>query len=437
MCTEKNLPRSILARTEKIWLSALVSLFGLSSGFNSPIYWVALPELQKEFHIDEEKANLTITIYLVFQSCVPVIFGALSDKFGRRPIVLYLLIGSIASNVGTANCNSYATMMICRALVAIHGSPFWSLSSAISGDFTTKKERGGIIGFTFGFTLIGVGIAPFIGSLLDNRWGWRGIFWFMTVFDCIVFVLAIVFYPETRRSIVGNMGIYPKRWINRSPVLMLLHSKTQKEDNGTLEKSSLQFSGARKLLTDPVVMMALIPNAISYSTWTMTQATLTNSMALSYGYKPLYVGLCFFAPGLACCISTILCGKLLDHVYTEANPNRLYYFHYFNIDTAIFTVLYGWSITKHWHVASVLVFAFMLTFGSMYTQISTSTLLVDLYPTMSGLSSALNNLFRCGTASILVSCLELMNQKMTIGGTYSFMAGLCIVSSIFVIVINR
>ncbi|VEU21199.1 DEKNAAC102134 [Brettanomyces naardenensis] len=453
-----SLPHTIMTTGEKYFLAGLISLFALCSGLNTPIYWVALPEMEDQFNINEEQANLTVTVYLVFQAISPLFFCTLADFVGRRPVVLYCMLGCVGSNIGLAVCNSYGVLMFLRCLLAIHGAPFAAISSAIVGDFTTRKDRGGLIGVTSGFALIGVGIAPFIGSCLDERWKWRGIFWFSAAFNCLALALAVFFYPETRRTIVGNMGIAPVKWMHKSPVIYLLNrGRISKEENGTREEQTdTSYNPLRtlNLLRDPMVLFALLPNSLLNAAWTMGQASLTTALSQDYGYPPLKVGLCYFSSGVACCVSTVMSGKLLNYSYKKARQSqqdlerssrkplniiriRFRYFQIFNTVALIFTVIYGWSLDRHWPIAAILVCSFIMTYAVMYPQMAAGTVLVDLYPERSGAVSSLNNLSRCAMSAIFVSCLSLMNNKMTIGGTYSFMGGLSVLCGLSMIVAVR
>lgn len=474
---EQSSQVTIMMHEEKLFLSGLIALIALCSGLNTPIYWVAIPEIKKNFDITEEQANLTITAYLVFQAVSPMLVCTFSDIWGRRPIILYCMLASLGSNLGLVFCPSYGVMIFLRCLLAAHAAPLIAISSAVVGDFTTRIDRGGYVGFTFGFTLIGSGLAPFIGACLDQRWKWRGIFAFAAILNAISLTLAFLFLPETSHPIVGNMSILPRHFIHKSPIIYIrgrkricgLEANTTKKYKFNIK----EIVTTMKLLKDPLVIFALVPNSLIYATWTMSQATMSLSLSDSYHYVPIKVGLCFLAPGIACCISAILCGKLLNHGYKkqhdsrqiteeetdtsnepkeipdaqtkdltvdpENSPNnhqpniiraRLRYFQPFNLGVVISSILYGWSVNQLWNVATVIIFTAILTFCSVYPQTATNTLLVDLHPENSGAVSSLNNLFRCGLGSIFISCLTKMNGSLTIGGTYTLMAGICTISSL-------
>ncbi|GMG27963.1 unnamed protein product [Ambrosiozyma monospora] len=141
----KEPPYTILTDREKHMLSALLCSVGLVSCISMPIYWVALTEIQHDFHITEEQTNLTVTAYLVLQAISPMIFSNAGDSFGRRPVILTCLIGGVAVNVGLAVTNAYWLMIFLRCLLALFVSPVISINMSVVGDFTTRKPSFGSV----------------------------------------------------------------------------------------------------------------------------------------------------------------------------------------------------------------------------------------------------------------------------------------------------
>ncbi|GMG38559.1 unnamed protein product [Ambrosiozyma monospora] len=294
---------------------------------------------------------------------------------------------------------------------------------------------------------------------MDTAWNWRAIFWFSAAFDGTVFALVLFLLPETRRTIVGNLSIVPKNWLSRAPVLVLLKKRLVNDKSTLMPKTSGNFNPFTSLilLKNFEVPLTLFPCSLVFSTWSIATVTLSTSFVQDYGYSTLKVGLCFFAPGVASMIGTLSSGKLLDKVYrrmkknylnkNEALPSegngtpavpfnilkaRLGYYPVPALSVAGFSLMFGWCISEHVNIAPILIAVFMMSVSTMFPMSSVNTLLVDLYPEMSGSAAALNNLFRCGMSAIFMSCLSKMNSKMTIGGTYSFMAGVD-VAGIFLI----
>lgn len=90
-----------------------------------------------------------------------------------------------------------------------------ALGSATVADLVTRAERGKFIGYAgMGITL-GPAIGPVAGGLLSHYRGWPSIFWFLAILSGALFLLVLVFLPETCRAVVGN-GSVPTPPLNRS-----------------------------------------------------------------------------------------------------------------------------------------------------------------------------------------------------------------------------
>ncbi|VEU22680.1 DEKNAAC103761 [Brettanomyces naardenensis] len=492
-----GLPYTMLTSFERHIISINLSLMGLCCSISISIYWVALTEIENAFHITEEQVNLTITAYLVFQAVSPVFVSNMSDHYGRRPILLVCLLGGTCANVGLALCDTYWLLMLMRCTLGIFLSPIISVSSSVIGDYTTRRDRGGVSGIVGGFTLVGQGFAPFLGSLFDTRWGFRAIFWFAAAYSGTVFFITLLLFPETQRSIVGNMSHRPESWIHWSPPLLHFGKRLNDFESSTVEPSlGLKYNPLEPLLLakEPEVFFVLLPCGIFYSLWTMSQASLTTNLAKEYHYTSLKIGLSFFAPGMATIIGTVSSGKILDIMYrrekakyvkkwgtdvadknvqkegsdrenggdeeesipgdntsstpasSDSSPRpiqpplnilkaRMSLFGIFICLLVVFTLVYAWCSQEHTSVAPILVGSFFLTIGSMYPLGTVMTLMVDLHPHISAAATSMNNLFRCGLAAIFVSCLTKMNTAMTLGGTYSLMVGLSCVGGVVLYIV--
>lgn len=100
--TPEQQPYSIYTRGEKWWLVAIVALAGFLSPLPATIYFPAIPQLTKVFNESTEAVNTTVTVYLVFQGLGPMLWGPLSDQWGRRPVILICLGILTLSCVGLA-----------------------------------------------------------------------------------------------------------------------------------------------------------------------------------------------------------------------------------------------------------------------------------------------------------------------------------------------
>jgi len=106
----------------------------------------------------------------------------------------------------------YAALFVLRCVQSSGSSSTVTLAIGVVADIATTAERGRYIGYATAGILLGPAFGPLIGGLLTQYLGWRSIFWFLTIVAGIVFVIFVIFFPETCRAIVGNGSIAPKGW---------------------------------------------------------------------------------------------------------------------------------------------------------------------------------------------------------------------------------
>ncbi|CAI8491624.1 putative transporter AQR1 [Pichia kudriavzevii] len=448
---------TILTHRERVVMALTLSLIGLCSAMSMPIYWTALTELEREFHTTESKINYTVTAYLCFQAVAPVFVSSFSDIWGRRPVILVCITAGLCTNVGLAVSRTYWLIVFLRCVLASSLAPLVSITAASVGDFTTRRNRGSLTGLTTGFTLIGQGIAPFLGAVMDTAWGWPAIFWFSAAFNGTILLLSFVLVPETHRGYVGNLGIKPKSFIHYSPYLLYLGSRLEPYDENKVAKRDHKYQPWKPLMLSykPDILSILLPCSILFALWTISQTTLSVHFSKVYHMRVIIIGVCFFAPGMASIFGTVISGRVLDYLYRKRKavydatykdlaPQdrppfnivkvRLLTIPFAGLFAAMASIVFGWCMDKHTNIAPILIMSFLITFFVMFPLNTAVTVLIDMYPQIAGGATALNNLFRCGMSAIFVSCLNMMEDKMTVGGTYTFMAA---ISLLFLTVVLR
>ncbi|KAI1074362.1 major facilitator superfamily domain-containing protein [Whalleya microplaca] len=110
-------PYSTLSGFRLRQLQLLLGVTTITSPLTATIYFPLLPLLRMHFDTSAQAINLTLTIYIIFQAISPVLFGPLSDSYGRRPFFLFTLLLYIIGNIGlSVNKHSYAVLLVMRAI---------------------------------------------------------------------------------------------------------------------------------------------------------------------------------------------------------------------------------------------------------------------------------------------------------------------------------
>ncbi|KAI9485264.1 MAG: major facilitator superfamily domain-containing protein [Benjaminiella poitrasii] len=255
-------PYSILSRRQKVMIVITISISGFFSPFSTNIYFPALSLIQNDLHVTEKMVSLTITMYMITQGLSPSFWGSLADNWGRRPILITTFLIYTLACIGLANTKDYASLLSLRMLQAFGSSSAVAVGAGIIGDISTPAERGGYMGvFSMG-TMLGPLLGPVLGGLVSNELGWRWIFWILAILVVPIWLVQIVFLPETLRSLVGNgsgyanpslLQFFKRRYMSKkgnqnddeSHTTAFTYSKKNKSD-----ESFHSFSNAAEVCSD-------------------------------------------------------------------------------------------------------------------------------------------------------------------------------------------
>ena len=176
-------PYTTFSRNDRHLLTLLLGLVTTTSPLTATIYFPLLPLLRTHFHTSTQAINLTITVYIIFQALSPAIFGPISDTLGRRPIYLLTLCLYVVGNIGLAvNKNSFAVLLVLRALQSLGASAAFAVSYGVVADVCTPSERGSMLGPVSMALNLGACVGPVIGGWVAFTSGsFEWVFWALVV----------------------------------------------------------------------------------------------------------------------------------------------------------------------------------------------------------------------------------------------------------------
>mgnify|MGYP003587299471 CR=1 FL=1 len=178
-------------------LFAFLSLISIFAPISTDIYLPSLPNMIKYFSTSQEIINLTLSAFFVCYSIGMLIWGPLSDKFGRKYI---LTIGMAVYTLASFTCiwvNDISQLVLLRALQGLFGSASVVVAGAIIKDTYESKERETAIAIVQSIAVLAPMVAPMIGALIVSFSDqWQLVFVLLTVAGALTF-LAIRFFTET------------------------------------------------------------------------------------------------------------------------------------------------------------------------------------------------------------------------------------------------
>lgn len=216
-------PQPVLGKTGMLFFLVIISAF---PPLTIDLYLPALPQMVEVFNTDRSMVNLTLSSYFVTYAIGLLFWGPLSEKFGRKPILLIGLAGYMVASILCAMTNSIEQLIGARVFQAFAGSAITVIATAIVKDLYDGREREKIMATIMSLVIIAPMVAPVFGAFLLKIASWRMMFVTLAVFGAFASVLACC-YRETlenkyQGSIFrswGRMGVVMK---NRSFVKLLV-----------------------------------------------------------------------------------------------------------------------------------------------------------------------------------------------------------------------
>ena len=175
----------------------------------------ATPILAQVLETDYATIQLTLTVYLATVAVTQLFVGPISDRIGRRPCIIggvaLFLIGAVMG----AFAETIEGLLVARVIQATGGGTCFALARAVVRDTSGKERAASLIGYLSMAMVISPMIAPFIGGVLEEAFGWRAIFIAMALLASGVIVAAWFLLYETAprsgaaSSILGVLRGFP------------------------------------------------------------------------------------------------------------------------------------------------------------------------------------------------------------------------------------
>jgi MFS transporter, DHA1 family, multidrug resistance protein len=189
-------------------LTLLLSFLTALGPLSMDMYLASLPDIARTFGAPTVQAQLTISSYLFGFAIGQMIYGPISDRFGRKPVLLAALVLYGAASVGCVLTQSIHGLIGMRFAQAFGGAGAIVLARAVVRDLYSGVRAGRELSLMGAITGIAPIVAPMIGGVLQTAFGWRSNFVLLIVFAVIASTAAATLLPETlRRRVPGPFSL--------------------------------------------------------------------------------------------------------------------------------------------------------------------------------------------------------------------------------------
>jgi DHA1 family bicyclomycin/chloramphenicol resistance-like MFS transporter len=197
-----------------VLLGSLTAMTALSIDMSLP----ALPLLTGVLHLTAERAQLTLSLFLVGFAVGQLVVGPASDRFGRRPVLLWGIFAFALAGFGCALCRSGEALIALRFVQGAAASVGPVLGRAVVRDHFSAGQAAALLSSLIVVLAVAPLLAPLIGARLLAHFDWHAIFWVLGGAGVVLFALVAIFLGESLpvrdagalgpRRLAGHVGAF-------------------------------------------------------------------------------------------------------------------------------------------------------------------------------------------------------------------------------------
>jgi DHA1 family bicyclomycin/chloramphenicol resistance-like MFS transporter len=179
-----------------VLLAMVTAMQAIGTTFTIP----ALPAIATDFGSTPDRAQLTLSLYLGGLAGGQILFGALSDRYGRRPVLLGGMILFTLAGVGCSLATDIGMLIVMRALQGFAGGASMILGRAIVRDLFERERALKAMSVLVGVMTMVPMVSPFLGGLVMEITSWRGLFGILTLVSAVLTVATWLLIAESIRN---------------------------------------------------------------------------------------------------------------------------------------------------------------------------------------------------------------------------------------------
>jgi len=178
-------------------LKAILALTTASSSFAIQVFLPALPAVQRHFAVSAADVQLAVSLPLLAMAVGTLFWGVLSDRFGRRPMMLAGLAMFLIGNLACVVAPSIAILVAGRLFQGFGGAACVVISRAIVRDLYGREKSAAVMASLIAVMVLAPMMAPIVGGFLVDTVGWRGNFVLIAAFVAAVLAFSAARLSET------------------------------------------------------------------------------------------------------------------------------------------------------------------------------------------------------------------------------------------------
>jgi DHA1 family bicyclomycin/chloramphenicol resistance-like MFS transporter len=194
-------PPSFRLRPDSLAGTVLLTALAAIGSFSVSIYTPSMPALVADFHTSPAMVKLTLSLFLIGFALAQLIYGPLSDRLGRRPVLVAGLAVYVAGSLACVAAPSIEAMIAGRFLQAVGACAGPVLGRAVVRDVHGREGTARVLAWIGAATTLSPAIGPTLGGSIHVWFGWRANFLLLAVFGAVLLATAWRLLGETNRQL--------------------------------------------------------------------------------------------------------------------------------------------------------------------------------------------------------------------------------------------
>lgn len=207
-------------RNNRHHLTLIAALLSMIGPFSIDTYLPSFPAIEASFDITRAMLSQSMSVYLFAFAISTLLWGPISDRIGRRLVILGSLILYILASIGCAFANGIDEFLLFRTLQGFAASGGFIASRAMIRDAHDAESAHRAMSQVMFLFSVAPAIAPVLGAWLEHHFSWRSVFWFLSAYGILLYVMTS-FIKETL-AIEQQQSLHPKA-VSKTYLKILQH----------------------------------------------------------------------------------------------------------------------------------------------------------------------------------------------------------------------
>lgn len=182
----------------------LLTAMSIAPSFSTHAFLPALPSIQRAFDVSTGLVQLTLSLAMVSIAAMTLIYGPMSDRYGRRPTAIAGMAMFLTGSVICLLANDIWVLIAGRVVQVGGAAAGMVLARIIARDIYGSSNTARVLANLITATVIGSTLAPTVGGLLTDGLGWRSVFVAVAIFSAVIAVATGLFLGETNPALGAN-----------------------------------------------------------------------------------------------------------------------------------------------------------------------------------------------------------------------------------------